>query len=162
MLTQDDNVHVLAEKLVGFNQVMLVTRGRDGSLKSRPMTTPPCVFDGSLWFFTSVSAEKAEEVSVDEQVCVTGTDTVEQRFVSLTGRAHVVSDRDKAGQLWTPALREWFDSVDDPALRLIRVDIDHAEYWNSADGTQLQLVGFSRTGAHAELSPSIDGASAVA
>jgi hypothetical protein len=42
-----------------------------------------------------------------------------------------------------PLLKAWFpDGLDDPALALLRVDIEKAEYWDSPSSTVVHLVGF--------------------
>ena len=52
----------------------------------------------------------------------------------MSGRAQVVNDRVRARDLWSPILKAWFDGPDDPDLRLIRIDVEHAEYWNTPGG----------------------------
>src|SRR5208337_4347672 len=51
-------------------------------------------------------------------------------YVSFTGHASVVQDREKMQDLWCPAYRAWFPrGLDDPELALLRVDVERAEYW---------------------------------
>ncbi len=57
----------------------------------------------------------------------------------MSGSAKVVDDRAKARELWNPILRAWFESADDPDLRLIHVDVEHAEYWDTPGGKVASL-----------------------
>lgn len=148
-MTLDDNVELLAQQLAGMTTAMLVSHGKDGHLKARPMRAQPTVFDGALWFFTAAVSAKAEELAGNERVCLTYSDPALRRFVSVSGRATVVVDPDKARELWTPTLQAWFTGADDPSLRLIRIEVDEAAFWNRSDDTQVELHGFSRTALNA-------------
>ena len=40
-------------------------------------------------------------------------------------------DRQKIAELWNEALEPWFpDGLNDPELQLIRVDLQHADFWD--------------------------------
>lgn len=146
----DDDVKTLGEKIQGIRIAMLVTISDEG-LHARPMATQELDFDGDLWFFTSVDAEKTQEIARHPQVCVSYADPGSQRYVSVSGTARVLDDRAKMRQLWTPFLDLWFEKgVEDPTLRLIRVRVDRAEYWDSPSGRLVQLLGFIRKAAGGE------------
>lgn len=132
----------LATMIRGINVAMLTTRGPDGSLRSRPMASPDAEFDGTIWFFTQAGTEKAIEVSQYPEVNVSYVAAAEHRYVSLSGRATLVDDREKMAELWAPAHRTWFpQGLEDPDLRLIRIDIDRAEYWDMLSAAMAQLLG---------------------
>ena len=53
-------------------------------------------------------------------------------YVSVSGRATLVEDRIGMKALWTKWVEVFFPrGLDDPALALLRVDIEKAEYWDS-------------------------------
>lgn len=115
----------------------------DGSLRSRPMATQDVEFDGTLWFFTQIQSPKIRELRAEEHVNVSYANADSDCFVSLSGRASIVRDRAKIEELWTPILKAWFpEGKDDPQIALIRVDVDHAEYWDSPSSTMVKIVGF--------------------
>jgi hypothetical protein len=63
--------------------------------------------------------------------------------VSVSGRARLVRDKDKARELWNPTLRAWFPrGLDDPELALLCVTVTKAEYWDTPNSRMVQLVGF--------------------
>ena len=43
-------------------------------------------------------------------------------------------------ELWNPLLRAWFAGPDDPTIRLIRVQVDAAEYWETPGGKVASLI----------------------
>lgn len=148
-MDRPDNVHVLAEKITGITTAMLITRARDGRLKARPMMVVDRPFDGTLWFFTRLGAEKIEEIAIDDGVCVTFADSATDRYVSATGRASIVNDRERMRDLWQPGLAPWLEhGPEDPVLRLVRVDVDRAELWEPPDA-HLEFVGFAKSPAAA-------------
>lgn len=112
---------------------MFTTVEEDGSLHSRPMATQDIEFDGDLWFFTHVSSPKVWESQQHRQVSVTFEDPTKNKYISTSGVAELVRDREKMKELWNPALKVFFDGgVDDPDLGLIKVIVHKAEYWDSA------------------------------
>lgn len=140
-----EEIKQLAHLIRGIDVAMLTTVCSDGTLHSRPMATQDAEFDGTLWFFTSIDAPKVGEVKVECQVNVSYADQSEQRFVSISGRAELVLDREKIIELWNPSYEVWFhQGLDDPQLALLRVEADKAEYWDQRSNTMMQLVGFAR------------------
>ena len=111
---------------------MMTTVCKDGSLRSRPMVTQESDFDGSLWFFTKADSAKVGEVEEEGQVNVTYEKSEESVYVSLSGQATLVLDRQQIEKLWKEDLRVWFpDGLNDPRLALLRVDVDKWAYWEA-------------------------------
>ena len=53
--------------------------------------------------------------------------------MSLSGRAHILEDKQKVKELWSEAFRVWFPAgPDDPELRAISVEAYLARYWTRA------------------------------
>jgi len=124
---------------------MLTTVGEDGALISRPMMTQETEFDGTFWFFTSDESPKAKELHRSSKVNLTFSATQNYRFVSVSGDAEVVHDRDKAQELWKPAYKAWFPGgLDDPHLALLKVTVHSAQYWDSPSNPVVQLIGYAK------------------
>ena len=166
-----DGVKKMRELIKDIDFAMLTTIDDDGSLRSRPMSTQEVEFDGErLWFFTYGGAPKADEVRRDDRVNLSYADKRGNAWVSVSGRAAIVRDRAKIEELWSPVLKAWFPGgVDEPDLALLRVDIDQAEYWDSADSKVVQAIGLIKSlatgqsydpGEHAKLD--LSGAAASA
>ena len=146
MATQTDRdaaVQKLGEMIQDIEVAMLTTVDADGTLRSRPMVTQKTDFDGDLWFFTRADSAKVDEVRRDETVNLSYAAPSKQRYVSVSGTARLVRDRQKAEELWHPFLKAWFpDGLDDPDLALLKVSVERAEYWDSPSSTVVHLVGF--------------------
>jgi len=139
---QEVSMKRLATMIRGISVAMLTSQAADGSMRSRPMAPPDSEFDGTLWFFTRAGTDKASDISLHPQVNVSYVLAAEHRYVSLSGRATLVDDREKMKELWAPAHRTWFpQGLEDPERRLIRVDIDRAEYWDMLSAAMSQLFG---------------------
>ena len=118
--------------LVGdFDTAMLVTRSQDGGMHGRPLAIAEKRDDGALYFATSVESTKVDEIEADPHVTVTMQQG--RRFVSLSGVARVVRDRQLVERLWSEAWKVWFpQGKDDPSLRLLEIDPTEASYWDSS------------------------------
>lgn len=124
---------------------MLTTAASDGSLRSRPMATLKTDFDGDLWFFTDDDSPKVDEITREHHVCVSYASPAKNKYVSVSGLASLVQDKQRMRELWTPAAKAWFPrGVDDPHLGLLRVRVQSIEYWDSPSSKVVQLFGFAK------------------
>lgn len=132
---------ILHRMKVGF----LVTQHEDGSMHGRPMAVHHTDFDGTVWLLTDRHSEKIADIKNIDHVMVTYSDPDNQRFVSLSGRATVVTDRDAIREQWMEPERIWFpEGPDDTNLVAIRLDADHAEYWDT-EGRGVDLaLGYAK------------------
>lgn len=142
-MSRADNRRKLWNLIKDVKIAMLTTVHNDDTVHSRPMATQRAEFDGDLWFFTSRNTEKCFDVEQEKHVNVSYAAPDDQRYVSVSGRAKVVVDRDKARELWHPGLKAYFpDGAGSRDLALIRVKVDSAEYWDSPTAPIVRLVGF--------------------
>jgi general stress protein 26 len=138
-----ENIQKLWELIKDIQMCMLTTVDEDGSLRSRPMATQKTEFDGDLWFFTGASSAKVDEIYREWQVNASFADPGGNRWVSVSGVARLVRDRQKAEQLWNPFLKAWFpDGLEDPDLALLHVKVHKAEYWDAPHGKVATMLGF--------------------
>src|SRR2546421_1567661 len=100
--SRDGAVKKLGKLIKGIDFAMLSTVCPDGTIHSRPMSTQQVEFDGDLWFFTGLDSGKVHEIRNDQHVNVSYADPKDNRYVSVSGRATIVRDREKAKQLWSP------------------------------------------------------------
>lgn len=141
----DQNQHII-HQLRGLIQDigcgMLTTIDEDGSLDSRPMDkTSEIESDGTLWFFTNASTHKVFEIEHRQQVNVSFTSPDKQRYVSISGIAELVRDRNKMQELWKPELQAWFpQGLDESDIALLKIKINRADYWDSQSKFQQQTI----------------------
>jgi len=138
----------LREK-IGHLPVAMVT-ATDGRClpTSRPLKTQQLDHDGALWFFVSSDGTLAHDVEVNPRVCATYSDLARGVYVAMSGYARLIYDPDRIFALWDDELEAWFGQGPlDPRLALLRVDVDHAEYWDEHSRGVIRLLAL----AHAAL-----------
>jgi len=124
-------------------EIAMLTTIDGGTLRSRPMQTQEAEFDGVLWFFTSTDTHKTDEIEKDNRVNVSYASPAANTYVSVSGAASIVKDKEKIEELWNPILKAWFPKgLDDPTLILLKVSVEQAEYWDSTSSTIVKLAGF--------------------
>lgn len=132
----DQKLHDL---LVDFNVAMLVTRTPDGHLRARPMALAEVEPNCCLWFVTDKSSGKLDELAQDEHALVTMQSS--KKFVSLSGTASRVDDRERVARLWNSAWKAWFQGgKDDPNLVLLRFDGQKGEYWDNSGASGIKYL----------------------
>jgi general stress protein 26 len=131
----------LTELIKDIKFGMFTTHKVAGHLHSRPMTTQnKKIDDDALWFFMSRSGDPVSEFKGDDQVNVSYANPSSDTYVSVTGVATVVEDQAKKQALWNKAAEAWFKGgVNDPDLALVRVSIEHADYWDVKESKLVQL-----------------------
>ena len=135
----------LAELVKEARIAMLTTAEPNGTLRSRPLATLQMDSQGTLWFFTSVTSPKVEEIDQHRQVNVSYANPDDMDYVSISGRATIVRDREKMKQLWTKWVEPWFPKgLDDPDLVLLAVQVDQAEYWDAPDSAVKRMFGLAK------------------
>jgi general stress protein 26 len=156
--TQDEGRKKVAELIQDIKFAMLTTAEGDGTLRSRPMTMLDQEFDGDLWFFVGASSPQVGEMRADDQVNLSFANPGDNAYVSVSGTAQILRDRQKMEALWNPIYKAWVpDGLDDPNLALLKISTTQAEYWDSPNGKVVQLVGFAKamlTGKQAEVGES--------
>ena len=144
----DDTTRRVAELLKDERFGMFTTTASDGTLTSRPMAMQEVEFDGDLWFFAARSSRKVTHIDSNSRVnvAVSSADT----WISLYGRAAVVTDEAKKKELWNAGVAAWFpDGPDDAEIVLIKVTGESAEYWDNPGGriaTAFSLIKAKVTG----------------
>ncbi|HLI62527.1 MAG TPA: pyridoxamine 5'-phosphate oxidase family protein [Terriglobales bacterium] len=145
MVQANDPVARLNQLIRGINVAMLTTVRPDGSLHSCPMAPHEVDPAGALWLISDNQTEKVEAIKTSPRVNLSFTDHAGQRYVSISGFCEVVRDHAKAKQLWSPSYQSWFPGgLDDPNLILLKIDVQHAEYWDPSANRMMEVRGFNQ------------------
>ncbi|CAF0980339.1 unnamed protein product [Didymodactylos carnosus] len=142
--TTNENTKRMFDMVKNIKFGMLTTIEDDNSLRSRPMASKQAdQFDGTLWFFTNKSSHKVDEMKKNiGRVNVSYSDISKQNYVSLSGRADIIEDKNKMKSLWTPYLKAFFPKgLDDDDLALLKITVDYAEYWDGPSNKMTQAYG---------------------
>ena len=126
----DDHVERIWELAKRIGIAMFVTW--DGKeQRARPLAATVEKDEGAIYFLTDVNGEKDDQVAEFPHVSVSFADHKHSKFVALSGKATVSNDRAKIKELWSPFAKAWWDSPEDPAIRVIKVTPQDAELWDS-------------------------------
>jgi general stress protein 26 len=123
---QDDAKRVweLMEKI----SICMLTTHDGEQIRSRPMAAFVRRDDDAIYFLTDANNHKDEEIADNPNVGLAFADG--SKFVSVTGHASISRDAAKISELWGPSAKAWWDSPDDPNIRVLTVRPVDAEFWD--------------------------------
>ena len=144
-----DRVWELMNK-IGF--AMLVTSDGD-KLRARPMSACLKRDENAIYFLTDARHHKDEEIARDPSVNLSFADAGSQKYVSLTGTAVVGNDRAKIKELFSTPAKAWWDSADDPNIRILKITPEDAEYWDAPGSviSDAKMAAAAMTGTRPEI-----------
>lgn len=132
----------LTQLLAEFDTAMLTTVTAQGRLRARPMAVqePTPELSCDLWFVTASDSAKAFEIEREHQVGVSCYRARDRAYLSISGFAHLLQDRELAKRLFKPAWKLWFpEGADDPTITIVELQVENAEYWEPKGG-RLRVV----------------------
>jgi general stress protein 26 len=133
MTDELEQLHELADE-IGI--AMMTTRHSDGHLRSRAMATQKRAPGADLWFVTTDTAGKLQELAYDRHVNLAYYRERTREWISVSGVASVSRDRNLIRQLYATDWKVWFPdegdprhgTADDPRMVLIGVTVHAAEF----------------------------------
>jgi general stress protein 26 len=144
-----DHAWELMEK-IGF--AMLVTQDGD-QLRARPMSAFVERDSNAVYFLTDARRHKDEEIARHPKINLSFADPGDQKYVSLTGTAVISNDRAKIKELFSTPAKAWWDSADDPNIRVLKVTPNDAEFWDSPGSivSYVKMAAAAVTGSRPDL-----------
>ncbi|CAN5603683.1 pyridoxamine 5'-phosphate oxidase family protein [soil metagenome] len=140
-LANKEGIEKLKELVKSEGMCMFCTNLSNYPVSARPMSTQDVDDDGNLWFFSRFSSEKNEEVMKDNRVQLFYANTGSSAYLSVAGVATVITDKEKAKELWTGWARTWFhEGADDPELSIIKVEPEDVYYWDTKNNKMISLL----------------------
>jgi general stress protein 26 len=119
------------------NSIGMLTTRFPGGLRSRPLDARPDRDAGAIFFLTDVRGFKDDEIAADPDVCWIVTVPGDNVYLSITGRASVAKDPERARAIWKSIDSVWWKGSDDPNVRVLTIEPVLAELW---DGPSSKLV----------------------
>ena len=138
-----EEIDKVSQLIQGAKIALVTSVNAEGQLVSRPLAMQDREFDGTLWFFTADPSPKTEQVQDNDQVNVALQ--VDKGWVSIAGTATVSHDRAMIDELWNAGAEAWFENgKDDPAVALLRIKADTAEYWTIESNKVVSAVKYAK------------------
>lgn len=140
--TTDDQAKLL-EVIGDIPIAMLTTFGGDGP-RSVPMARQEVDPSAELWFITARDTEHVRAIQADPRVSLTFA--ARDQWAAAYGRATVVDDLGKLRELWTTFAEAWLPGgPEDPNAALLRVDLEHGEYWDTPGSRVASLISLAKS-----------------
>ena len=104
----------------------------DGSRQAQwPLSAMPDKEAGLIYFLVSASGGKYGHLDDYPAVTLGFADPGASKYVVINGRATLTDNRARIKALWSPFAKAWWDSADDPDIRLLTVAPERAELWDA-------------------------------
>ncbi|NIA54189.1 pyridoxamine 5'-phosphate oxidase family protein [Massilia sp. TW-1] len=124
---------------------MFTWQDEHGHLLSQPMTQEEVDDDGGIWFFTSTQTALWDCIGHRPQVNLSFAKPEDSLFVSVSGLAERIVDRERIRAMWNTGAQAWFPAgPDDEHAVLIRVEPHSAEYWDSNDSKMVRMFAYAK------------------
>jgi general stress protein 26 len=121
-------------------KVAMMTSWDGAAMHARPMHGYQEEFEGKLYFFTRLNSGKTDEIARFDKLNLAYADIDQNTYVSISGRGRITDDRERMRKYWSPMAAAWFPKgLNDPELRLIEVDAESAQYWDSTSSSMRYL-----------------------
>ena len=99
--------------------------------RARPLSARVHRDEDVIYFLVNDDSAKNEQLAKYPKVTLAWSDSSRYKYVTVSGQAAVTNDREKIKQLWEKTDEAWWDSSDDPEIRLITFTPDEGELWDS-------------------------------
>ena len=110
-------------------------------MASRPMSPLEMDASGAIWLFTDLRSAKVEHLRV---VNLAFSDEAGARYVSVSGRGEIETDRARIERLWTPFAKPWFpEGSGSTNLALLKVVPDSVEYWDAPNSKMVRMFAMA-------------------
>lgn len=161
-MTKEERLVELYDLIDEIETCLMTTRRADGMLVTRPMATQQRGPFADLWFVTDIESLKISEIVADPNVSIGYYNPSSKEWVSVSGVASLIQDRNKIHELYSTDWRIWFGDEggvrdggpDDPRLALIFVEALSVTYMKNRFSKPRMLFEIARslvTGERAEL-----------
>jgi general stress protein 26 len=109
-------------KIVEKVGVCMLTTQFHGGMRARPLEARPDRNQNLIFFVTDARSAKDDEVQAAPDVGVVFIDQKANAFLSITGRAQVLTGADKASAIWRKTDDVWWpDGPTDANVRVLKV-----------------------------------------
>lgn len=139
-LRSSEAVDKIKELIEKATICLFTTKLSSVPLSSRPMSTLKVDENGIVWFFSKVDSDKNAHIKQDDRVQLFYTHSASSEYLTLYGRAEIVTDQRIIDELWNPLAKVWFDSKNDPTITVLKVTPEDGHYWDTKSNKMVQML----------------------
>ncbi|MEM6966589.1 MAG: pyridoxamine 5'-phosphate oxidase family protein [Bacteroidota bacterium] len=126
------------KNLIERNQVGIFITQNNGKLFSRPIAFADVDDENCVWFFTDVNSGKIDDILENENVNFSFANHSDNAYVSVSGKATLITDQDIIDEKWSIIIKAWFpEGKQSKRLVLVKVEPETVQYW---DGSSSRIV----------------------
>lgn len=128
-----DALPFVARALARFEPAVVLTSDGLGAIHA---ATADTAADTRIYWFLADARSLLDWESHRRQVVTVSFQSPDERvYLSLSGRAEVVTDHEAAAGMWRPSFKRWFPGgLGDPRLLLVRFATYDADYYQTSSG----------------------------
>ncbi|MCO5147250.1 MAG: pyridoxamine 5'-phosphate oxidase family protein [Aquamicrobium sp.] len=127
-LSRDEAIGTMWDVVGSIGICMLATWDGERQ-RARPVAARPCRDENAIYILTDEAGAKDDQIRRFPTVSLAFADTRIHTYLALTGHATVSNDRAAIRKLFAMPDRAWWETADDPAIRLIVFHPADAELW---------------------------------
>ncbi|KAI7852466.1 protein bli-3 [Circinella umbellata] len=154
-VTTEKKIEDLYNLISGIGFCMMTTHCKDtGKLVSRAMSPQTPDAPADLWFYVNENSPKVQDIEADPNVNLAFHKQNTSEWISISGTAQIVRDRNKIKKFYSPDVRPWFGDLhdgihdggpDDPRIALILVTADTVHYCLKDTGPTVQTFRIAKS-----------------
>jgi general stress protein 26 len=123
---------------------MMITRFAEG-LRARPLEARADRGAKVIWFLTDRRGLKDDEIESHPEICLTFVYLEEKVYLSISGRAYVKRDTDRAKSLWNEEQQAWWPGgPNDANVLVIEFKPETAEIWDGPASSAVASFEFAK------------------
>ncbi len=130
-MSKQEQMDTIQAMVKDVKYTMMTTRTHEDHLHACPMnTTETSIGAKEIWFIGHTPSETVENIRKNPEVNLAYVTQDDKNYLSITGKAELVEDREKLEELWSTVYNAYFEhGIEDPKIQLIKVVPHGAEYW---------------------------------
>lgn len=130
-MSKQEQMDTIQAMVKDIKYTMMTTRTHEDHLHSCPMnTTETSIGAKEIWFIGHSPSETVDNIKNNPQVNLAYVSQDDKNYLSITGKAELVEDKEKLDELWSVTYNAYFEQgKEDPKVQLIKVTPHGAEYW---------------------------------
>jgi general stress protein 26 len=143
-MSEKDNFNRIWDIIEKTSPCMLTTQFA-GGLRARPLEARPDRQAGLIFFVTDYHSDKEDEIRAKPGVGIVFIDFDDNAYVSITGRARVLRDSERAKAVWRKSDDVWWPGGPmDPNVCLLEIEPLIGELWDEPRSRIVTYLEFAK------------------
>lgn len=138
-LTSKEALDKMTNMVDDIKFTMFLSDLKSQPISAVPMTTKKVDEKGNIWFLSGMNSDHNSNILKSPQVQLLYSSPSDMEYISIYGKAAVVTEKDILEDLYDKKDDAWFTGIDDPNLTAIKVAPEEAYYWDTKNSKYVNL-----------------------